>query len=176
MKTVLSVFAICALSACMGGGSSGSGSVSQSTGGASAGGTPSISAAVLPQAPVDTSFAGMLNGVRADNGSAPLNYDARLGRAAQAHANDMLAMGLMTHTGSDASNAGQRITREGYQWRTWGENVARGQQTEASVLNAWVNSPGHQRNNVNPNFEDFALAKAGSGSHLYWALVFASER
>lgn len=129
-----------------------------------------------PQLPADSSFATMLNGVRADNGAAPLSYDARLRRAAQAHANDMLAMGRMTHRGSDGSDAGQRIRREGYDARTWGENVARGYQTEAVVLNGWVNSPDHQANNINPDFEDFALAKAGSGSNLYWVLVFAAER
>ena len=170
MKAALSLLAICTLSACMGGGN---GVVSSS---AMVGSSLATAVPSLPQAPVDNSFAGMLNEVRADNGSDPVTYDARLGRAAQIHADDMLAMGTMTHTGSDGSNAGQRITRQNYQWRTWGENVARGQQNEESVLNAWVNSPGHQANNVNPNFEDFALAKAGSGSQLYWELVFASER
>ncbi len=173
MKTLLSILAICALTACGGGGSGSSSNVSASM-------DPPLPSSPLPNVPsspsVDGSFAGMLNGVRADNGSAPVSYDARLGRAAQAHANDMLAMQRMTHTGSDGSNAGQRIAREGYDWITWGENVARGYRDEASVLNGWVNSPGHQANNINPNFEDFALAKAGTGSNQFWALVFATER
>jgi uncharacterized protein YkwD len=173
MKPLLTIFAICALSACMGGGGS---DATVSMGSPTQPLTPITPPITTPTVPTDGSFAGMLNGVRADNGSAPLTYDARLGRAAQAHADDMLAMGRMTHTGSDGSNAGQRITREGYVWRTWGENVARGYPDEAAVLNGWVNSPGHQANNINPNFEDFALAKAGSGRDQYWALVFASER
>ena len=172
MRSALAVFALCSLPACMGG------SVDQTlaTMGAPTPSTTQVTVTPSAPAPAPTTFAGMLNAVRADNGSAPVSFDARLGRAAQVHANDMLAMGRMTHTGSDGSNAGQRITRQGYNWRTWGENVARGYQTEASVLNGWVNSPGHQANNINPNFEDFGLAKAGSGSQLYWALVFASER
>lgn len=170
MKSLLSILTICALAACGGGGSGSNVDASMNPP------LPSGPSNPQPALVVDSSFTGMLNGVRADNGSAALTYDARLGRAAQAHANDMLAMQRMTHTGSDGSNAGQRITREGYNWSTWGENVARGYQNEASVLNGWVNSPGHQANNINPNFEDFALAKAGSGSNLYWALVFATER
>ncbi|MDX8349887.1 CAP domain-containing protein [Cognatiyoonia sp. IB215446] len=170
MRTIAIAFCAFAIAACSSGGGGGSPvDVSSSGTGPS---TPS-----LPDTPsVDGSFQSMLNGVRASNGAAPLTYDARLGRAAQAHANDMLSMGRLTHTGSDGSNAGQRIRREGYDWITWGENVARGQRNEEAVLNAWVNSPGHQANNVNPNFEDFALAKAGSGSNQYWALVFATER
>ncbi|MEL6840676.1 MAG: CAP domain-containing protein [Pseudomonadota bacterium] len=176
MKTIFATLSICVLAACSSGGSGGSADdvTSSST-------TPTVVAAPqTPSAPtvpnVDQSFQGMLNGVRAANGAAPLSYDARLGRAAQAHANDMLAMGRMTHRGSDGSNVGQRVSREGYDWITVGENVARGQRNEEAVLNAWVNSPDHQANNVNPNFEDFALAKAGSGSSQYWALVFATER
>ena len=162
MRTLFSMLAICAAAACSNGG-----------GGAS---SATVGSSSAPSAPVDASFAGMLNNVRADNGSGPVSYDARLGRAAQGHANDMLATGVLSHTGSDGSNAGQRITREGYNWRTWGENIARGQPDEAAVLNAWVNSPAHQRNNINPNFEDFALAKAGSGRNQFWVLVFATER
>ncbi len=175
MRASLAAIAVCLLAACSGGGGSdGSPVIIPSDNPSSPTAPTPPPGPTLPN--VDESFEGMLNGVRAANGAAPLTYDVRLGRAAQAHANDMLAMGRMTHTGSDGSNAGQRISREGYNWITWGENVARGQRDEEAVLNAWVNSPGHQANNVNPNFEDFALAKAGSGSSQYWALVFATER
>lgn len=170
MKRLLCIISAMALSACMGG----SGMTTSAAVVAPV--VPPPSAPIVAPAPTPTTFEGMLNQVRADNGSAPLSYDARLGRAAQVHADDMLSMGRMTHTGSDGSNAGQRISREGYNWRTWGENVARGYQTEEAVLEGWVNSPGHQANNINPAFEDFGLAKAGSGSQLYWALVFGAER
>lgn len=168
MKRHFSVMAICLLAAC---GASSGGGTSTSTMTA-----PSAPVVVPPTVPVDRSFAGMLNNVRANNGAGAVSYDARLGRAAQGHANDMLANNYFSHTGRDGSSAGDRISREGYQWRTWGENIARGQRNEEAVLTAWVNSPGHQANNVNPNFEDFALAKAGSGSSQYWVLVFATER
>jgi len=165
IKQTLCVLAVSLAAGCMGGGSSSSG------GGASV----QASLDAMANSP-DPSFAGMLNNVRSVNGAAPVTYDARLGAAAQGHANDMLANNFFSHTGSNGSSAGDRITAAGYNWRTYGENIARGQQSEAAVLNAWVNSPGHQRNNVNPNFEDFALARAGSGSQLYWVLVFGAER
>lgn len=127
-------------------------------------------------APAMTTFAEMLNGARAGTGAGAVTYDARLGQAAQVHADDMLANGYFSHTGSDGSNAGDRIRAAGYVPRAWGENIARGQQSEAEVFQAWEDSPGHRANNHNPNFEDFALSKAGSGSNLYWVLVFASEQ
>ena len=169
MKNTLFALPICLLAACGGGGGS--------TTATSTMGAPIAPAApTVPATPVDTSFVGMLNNVRANNGAGAVTYDARLGRAAQVHANDMLANGRLTHTGSDGTDAGQRIAREGYDWITWGENIARGQSDEEAVLTAWVNSPDHQENNVNPAFEDFALAKAGSGGSQYWVLVLATER
>lgn len=168
MKTALSIAAILLTISC---GSSG-GSMSN---GPSASSMVPESLDAISDAP-SQSFDGMLNNVRAVNGAGAVTYDARLGNAAQGHANDMLANNFFSHTGSNGSSVGDRVTAAGYQWRTVGENIARGQQDEEEVLRAWVNSPGHQRNNVNPDFEDFALAKAGSGSQQYWVLVLATER
>ncbi len=176
IKHTLSILAMTLTAACMGsGGSSGLGT---SSGGGNSFATPSASEMMSDTAHVNSnsSFTSMLNGVRSDNGAAAVTYDARLGAAAQGHANDMLANGFFSHTGSNGSSVGDRVTAQGYTWRTVGENIARGYQSEASVLDGWVNSPGHQANNVNPNFEDFALARAGSGSSLYWVLVLAAEQ
>ncbi len=174
MKMPFSVLAICLAAACDGSGGSMSNEPS----------TPTVTSAAAPPptvpTPVETpptgDFGSMLNAVRASNGAGSVTYDARLGAAAAGHANDMLRNGFFSHTGSNGSSVGDRVTAAGYQWRTVGENIARGQPDEEAVLQAWVNSPGHQRNNVNPAFEDFALAKAGSGSQQYWVVVLAAPR
>lgn len=175
MKTTLSILALCLAAACGGSGGSMSNTPSNSpvTTGSSPG-TPAAPGAV--SITPSRTFDSMLNDVRSANGAGAVTYDARLGRAAEGHANDMLRNNFFSHTGSDGSSVGDRVTAQGYRWRTVGENIARGQRDEADVLRAWVNSPGHQRNNVNPNFEDFALAKAGTGSRQYWVLVLAAER
>ena len=170
MKSYLAVIAISVLGACSSGASS--------TGGAAPGAPTAPSTPTTPTTPttpVDTSFRGMLNDVRASNGAGPLSYDARLGAAAQGHADDMLANNYFSHTGLNGSSPGDRITATGYVWRTYGENIAKGQTSEEQVLQGWTNSPGHHANNINPAFEDYALAKAGSGSNTYWVLVLATE-
>lgn len=166
MKNALATIAILFTAACGGAGGSMSNVSSNAT---------DLSLNAVTTAP-DRTFDSMLNNVRSVNGANPVTYNARLGRAAQGHADDMLANNFFSHTGSNGSSVGQRVTAQGYVWRTVGENIARGQIDEEAVLRAWVNSPGHQRNNVNPNFEDFALAKAGVGSQQYWVLVLAAER
>lgn len=167
MKHALAVAALAALTAC------------------SSGTAPSVSGGALPTPSVptptqnaanNTAFGALLNNVRAQNGAQAVRFDSRLAQAAQAHADDMNANGFFSHTGSDGSNVGQRATRAGYQWRAIGENIARGQQSESSAMVGWTNSPGHHANNINPEFKDFALAKAGTGSNTHWVLVLGAER
>lgn len=165
MKYIFSVAGVCLLSACSSGGSGGDSSVS----------TPTVPV-VVPTAGDSASFGTLLNNVRTSNGADTISYDARLAAAAQVHSDDQLSMGDLTHVGSDGSNAGERIAAQGYDPITWGENVARGQQTEADVFAAWTNSTDHHENNINPAFENFGIAKAGSGSQTYWTLVLATER
>jgi len=110
------------------------------------------------------------------NAAGPVAFDARLANAAQGHADDMRANNYFSHTGLNGSTPGDRITDAGYQWRTYGENIARGQTSEQEVFDAWTNSPGHHANNINPNFEDFALSKSGTGNNTYWVLLLATEQ
>lgn len=197
MKTTLSIFAICLTAAC--GGSGGSMSNTSSGTGASipiglggtggsiptglggtGGSTPTATTAVAASiaavdVATDRTFGGMLNDVRAVNGSNPLSYNGQLGQAAQGHADDMLALGYFSHTSDDGRSLSQRVAVTGYRPTALGENIARGQRDEEEVLKAWVNSPGHQRNNVNSRYEDFALAKAGTGANQYWVLVLGAE-
>ena len=171
MKFVLPVLALVLTSACMGGGGSG---VSTSTSSSSSSAVQASLSAV--DASSDQGFAGMLNNVRSTNGAGAVSYDSRLGVAAQRHADDMLQNGFFSHTGSDGSSVGDRARDAGYNWWIVGENIARGHRSEEEVLRAWVNSPDHQENNIDPRFEDFALEQAGSGSSRHWVLVFGSER
>jgi uncharacterized protein YkwD len=68
----------------------------------------------------------LTNQQRANYGLPPLTANAALAVAATAHSNDMANNNFLGHIGSDGSNPGQRITRAGYSWFTYGENVAGG--------------------------------------------------
>jgi uncharacterized protein YkwD len=109
----------------------------------------------------------------------PLTLSAMLSQAAAAHAADMAANGVMTHRGSDGSNAGERLTRAGYPWRAYGENVAAGQADADAVVRSWLDSPGHCANIMGAQFTQmgvaFALAPQGP-LRILWAQVFAAPR
>jgi uncharacterized protein YkwD len=118
---------------------------------------------------------GMTNGIRSNAGLAPLTIDARVQTAAQAHANYQANAGVMTHVSANGARGGTRLTASGFPWRAWGENVAAGQPGCASVMDAWMNSPGHMANIVNPGFTHIGVAAAvNSAGVVYWTMDLAA--
>ncbi|MDH3238519.1 MAG: CAP domain-containing protein, partial [Deltaproteobacteria bacterium] len=74
-----------------------------------------------------------------------------------------------------------RITRQGYQWWTYGENIAVGYQTVSAVMQAWLDSEGHCRNIMNPAFAEIGAAFAegqslGNPAAPYWTFDLATHR
>ncbi len=173
MKNLILILAILGLAACGGGGDK---SKSASSNSGSTNASPSASPPGVTEYVDYVTFQRLINDVRADNGAGPLSYNAVLAKAAQAHADDMQAKGYFSHDGLDGSDPGDRITAAGYNWRAFGENIAEGQVTESEVLVSWTTSPGHHANNIDPSFEEFGLAKAGSGWETLWVLVLATKR
>lgn len=100
--------------------------------------------------------------------------------AALGHSNDMQQLNFFSHTGSNGSDPGQRLTNAGYSWRTYGENIAAGQSSVQSVVNGWMNSPGHCANIMNSSFREIAVAcvKGGTGNTYgtYWTMVLGTQR
>jgi len=111
----------------------------------------------------------LTNQHRAAAGLPSLSVDQRLVNAAQAHSNDMAAHNTMSHTGSDGSDPGQRITAAGYRWRAWAENVAAGYPDAPSVDQGWWNSPGHHDNMMSTAITQIGVGLAYSATGVpYW--------
>ncbi len=103
-----------------------------------------------------------------------VSIDPALTAAALQHAQDQASRGVMTHTGWDGSDPGQRIARNGGSFSTWGENVAAGYTSAASVVNAWMNSPGHRRNILGGSFTRIGIGAAqASDGTWFWTMVLA---
>jgi uncharacterized protein YkwD len=116
----------------------------------------------------------LVNAERAKAGCSRVTLDASLTKAAQAHSNDMAAHRNMSHTGSDGSSPGDRLTRAGYTWRTYGENVAYGYATPERVMAGWMSSPGHKANILNCAFKEIGVGLAQPDN--YWTQDFATAR
>ncbi|RZU46268.1 uncharacterized protein YkwD [Streptomyces sp. BK022] len=116
----------------------------------------------------------LVNAERAKVGCSPVTLNSTLTKAAQDHSADMAAHNTMSHTGSDGSDPGSRITAAGYQWSTYGENVAYGYATPEQVMAGWMNSPGHRENILNCSFKEIGVGLAQPGD--YWTQDFGTAR
>ena len=56
------------------------------------------------------------------------------------------------HTSPEGAGPGHRAKAAGYPSSFVGENIAAGQPTPASVVQAWVDSPGHCVNMMDPRY------------------------
>jgi uncharacterized protein YkwD len=89
---------------------------------------------------------------RSRHGAPPLDRVASLGRAATAHADDMVARGFFSHLSPEGSRLIDRVPATGYLdgWTTWeiGEVLEWGDGelgTPAAAMRMWLESPPHRR-------------------------------
>jgi uncharacterized protein YkwD len=112
--------------------------------------------------------------------AAPLKWQTQVEQAALAQAQYLQQNNLFTHTGANGSSVGDRVTATGYVWQTVGENIAAGYPDLTSVVQGWIDSPGHCVNVMNPNFTDLGVVVLqGTSSNTYrnyWAMVLARPR
>lgn len=99
-----------------------------------------------------------INAIRASAGVGTVKRNAKLDRAALAHARDMAANQFMSHTGSDGSDLRVRVERAGYSWCSLGENVSRGYRSDSAAIAQWRTSPGHYRNMIKGKAREFGMA------------------
>jgi uncharacterized protein YkwD len=117
-----------------------------------------------------------INAERARRGVAPLVWNAQLALAAQVQSDDMATHNRVDHTGTDGSNAGQRLSAAGFDWTGWGENLAAGQSTVAALFEDWMQSESHRPQLVGAwTYVGIAVAISSLGI-AYWTLVVATGR
>lgn len=107
----------------------------------------------------------LLNAERADAGRKPLKRNLKLQNAAQRHNDEMIGTGCFDHECPGELDLGDRLDEIGYligglsRW-AFGENIAwgwGGEGTPRSVMGAWMKSPGHRANILNPEFREVGI-------------------
>jgi len=109
----------------------------------------------------------------------PLVYNCPIEPAATKHSRDMAENNFFSHIGSDGLRVGGRVTETGYEWSVVGENIAAGFNDVASVMDGWLESPGHCRNIMDGRFTGVSVVRVDSRSAdypNYWTQVFARPR
>ncbi len=101
----------------------------------------------------------LINVQRAERHLPKLIASPRLDRSAQGWTNTMIGEGEFSH-GSAFMN---RISAVGFDWSNVGENIATGYETPEAVVSAWMASPGHCANILDPVYRE-----VGTGVDNRW--------
>lgn len=102
----------------------------------------------------------LVNAARTRRGLAPLRFTAGLNQVARQRSQDMVRRNYFSHTDPSGRNPYWHMRRAGISYRTAGENIAWGQRSPEEVVRAWMNSPGHRANILNPHFSQMGLGVA----------------
>lgn len=117
----------------------------------------------------------------------PLEWSDELAEAAQIHSDDLATPHTyFSHSGSDRSSPRDRVHRVSTDYHWVGENLALGPRSAANAVEGLLDSPGHCRNIMNPNFthlgasvtqrvDESAQASPFIG-RPYWVQVFGRHQ
>ncbi len=108
----------------------------------------------------------MANQARAQAGAGPLAWDPALAAAARKHCDRMVAEGPLSHRYSGELDLSERASLAGAHFGLIEENIAVGTYP-GEIHEAWMNSPGHRSNLLNPEVDHVGIAVIARGGDLY---------
>jgi uncharacterized YkwD family protein len=115
----------------------------------------------------------LTNQERAKNGLPALKVDLTLSKMAREKSRDMSANGYFSHTSPTYGSPFDMMKKYGISYRYAGENIAMGQRTPEEVVKAWMNSEGHRKNILSPNFNYIGVGYVSQGN--YWTQEFIGK-
>ncbi len=115
----------------------------------------------------------LVNEIRVKNGLKELVHDWELSRVARYKSQDMKDNKYFSHTSPAYGSPFQMMRDFGITYRSAGENIARGQATPQTVVNAWMNSSGHRANILNSSFTRIGVGYVADGK--YWTQMFIGK-
>ncbi len=112
------------------------------------------------------------NEARAQQGAAPLQWEERLAAIALTHAQRMVARNEIAHEFEGEPAARERVISTGLRTNVSGENLGFAD-TAGEIHEAWMNSPGHRSNILDPRFNVIGIAVVRRGKALWAVQDFA---
>ncbi|MDR3559272.1 MAG: CAP domain-containing protein [Candidatus Pacebacteria bacterium] len=105
----------------------------------------------------------LINQDRETQGLPDLVLNTKLTAAATDHLNDMIANHYFAHNNPQGVTPWHWFDQENYDYRYAGENLAINFTAAEDENTAWMNSPEHKKNILNPNYEETGIA-IGAGT------------
>lgn len=98
------------------------------------------------------------NAQRERLGLAPLTFNKQLTDAALAKGQNMMTNQYWSHVSPDGTEPWYFIHEAGYEYRVAGENLARDFSDTSRMIEAWMASPTHKANIMNPRYTEIGIA------------------
>jgi hypothetical protein len=120
----------------------------------------------------------LLNSKREQLGLNTLKESQKLDQAAALKAQDMVAKGYFAHQSPQGATPWFWFGQAGYTYTYAGENLAVGFIDSPEVFNAWLNSPSHKANMVNPHYTEVgtAVLSGFEGNSVVVVQLFGSPK
>ena len=114
----------------------------------------------------------LINQERKANGVQAIETDAKLQEAAGKRAQEIAEK--FDHTRPDGSSCFTVLAEYNISYRACGENIAYGQPNAESVMNSWMNSPGHRSNILNASYGRVGVGLYIKSGTCYWVQLFTN--
>ncbi|AXK33200.1 CAP domain-containing protein [Streptomyces armeniacus] len=113
----------------------------------------------------------LVNQERAQKGCEPVRADAKLAEFAGDYSVDMAVRGFFSHNTPDGKSPWDRAKSAGI-LNLGGENIARGQANAQSVMDSWMDSPGHRANILNCDYRTMGVGAHFAEGGPWWTQNF----
>ncbi|MYL54736.1 sporulation protein [Pontibacillus yanchengensis] len=115
----------------------------------------------------------LTNEERTAQGLEPLKIDKQLSDVAEKKSEDMAQNNYFSHNSPTYGSPFDMMNQFGVDYRTAGENIAKGQPTPQEVVDAWMNSEGHRKNIMNSDFTHIGVGFVEDGN--LWTQQFIGK-
>lgn len=99
----------------------------------------------------------LTNEKRISAGLSALSLNQELSAAAYTKGQDMISKDYWSHVAPDGTQPWKFFNQFGYKYRYAGENLARDFTDASSAIDAWMNSPTHRENILNPKYKEIGI-------------------
>ncbi len=118
--------------------------------------------------PEEVAFLNLINVYRAQNGRGALGMSQAIGAAAEHHSAEMASSDYFSHTMLNGVSWSLNMSNHGYTYNTYrGENIAAGSAAAYDTFMQWKNSPGHNANMLNGNYNTIGIGRVYGDSSTY---------
>jgi len=97
------------------------------------------------------------NTERVKLGLKSLTFNSTLSKSAQLKADDMFTNNYWAHTSPEGKSPWDFFNNAGYEYSVAGENLAKDFYDTEGLLKAWMNSPTHRENIINPKYQEIGI-------------------